>query len=199
MKIIRHLFILVLFATVLHGKEFCSLTVVVVNSQGEEVEAHVNVREHDGRTIEADNKTGGISVCNLGILPVTVTVGEPSCGQVEVRNVNLTWGEARTIKIVYDRNPDCLKTFVPRTWCQILFRFVDSERKPVEGVTLKLESPNQETVGGDQFGRILLRPGFGKMVNGTAEAAGYIPSRISLVCAKQEKNSEQYIILQKDR
>jgi len=163
LKIIRHLFILVLFATVLHGKEFCSLTVVVVKfNKARKSRLIVNVREHDGRTIEADNKTGGISVCNLGILPVTVTVGEPSCGQVEVRNVNLTWGEARTIKSCNDRNPDCLKTFVPRTWCQILFRFVDSERKPVEGVTLKIGIPNQETVGGDQFGRILLRPGFGK-------------------------------------
>lgn len=83
----------------------CSLTVIVTDNDRNEVEAQVSVLERGGRLTEKETEPGGARFCDLGILPVTVSVGLPnSCNYTVVHNVPLEWNE--TYKI--DRGSGCL-------------------------------------------------------------------------------------------
>ena len=92
---------LLCLAVNLRAKDFCSLIVKVRNPQRAEVEALVVIKEHDGRRIEQQNRPGGVRFCDLGIMPVTATVGHPACNQVVVRNVPLDWRETTTLPIYF--------------------------------------------------------------------------------------------------
>src|SRR5438128_4567871 len=75
------------------AQDRCSLVVRVVDSDNKEVPgAHIKVTERNGRVVEATNRRGGTRFCDLGILPVTITVGSKACNEVTVRNAPLDWG-----------------------------------------------------------------------------------------------------------
>src|ERR1700722_16587878 len=87
----------------LRAADFCSLAVSVIDPSGQEVEAPVTVEERDGTTQRSENKPGGVRFCNLGINPVTVTVGGSNCNQVIVRDAALQWGATSKVSVIYDR------------------------------------------------------------------------------------------------
>ena len=175
-------------------REHCSLLVKVISPQGAEVEADVVVEERDGRKIEQENKPGGVKFCDLGITPVTVTVGNAACNQVVVRNVPLRWGEPRTVSVIYDDQP-CLTDSLPVAACQFLFRFIDSHRNSIKGASLKIQTPYEEVYKADAFGRLLIRIGAGQDLLGIASANGYNSTEVRTPCVTKNRRVEQYVTL----
>src|SRR5580704_15981473 len=70
------------------AQERCSLIVRVVSPDGRRPEVPISVREKGGRVEEKEQEDTDVRFCDLGILPVTVTVGSSGlCNQVTVHNV----------------------------------------------------------------------------------------------------------------
>lgn len=174
--------------------DYCSLIVKVVNGQGQETEAWVTVEERDGRRLREENVPGGVRFCDLGILPVTVMVGDPACNQVVVRNVPLYWGETRELKVFYDRDP-CLIDPPPVAACRILYRFADPEGNWVRKLTLKVDSPRPEKLETDSFGRVLVRIAAGEELRAVATAEGHRTAELRLTCTRENSWVEQKVTL----
>jgi hypothetical protein len=181
---------------ILRAGDYCSLTVRVTDPAGREVEARVSVEERNGRSLEHDNKAGGIRFCDLGITPVTVTVGDPNCDQVIVKDVPLQWGRTSEVSVIYDRKP-CLIDSPPVAACQFLLRFVDSRRKPAGGVSLKIATPYEGTENGDNFGRILVRIPAGQDLRAVATLSGYRPAEVQIPCTRENQKLERYVMFEK--
>ena len=194
MRRLIHGVCLLLFSTSLFAEDFCSLVVKVRDPQGAEVEASVVVEERDGRKIEKENTPGGVKFCDLGITPVTVTVGSPSCNQVIVRNVPLDWGETSLVSVVYDDRP-CLVDAPPVAACKFLFRFIDAQHNSINGVVLRTHTPYEETHKADTFGRLLIRIAAWQKLSGTASADGYEPAELRVPCITKNQRIEQYVTL----
>ena len=133
---------------------------------------------------------------DLGISPVTVTIGDPACNQVIVRNVPVGWAKTRTLRVIYDREP-CMIDLPPVAACRILFRFMDSQHNWVKGVSLKVESPYAETLKADNFGRVLVRIAAHEELRATAVADSYRPAELRLSCTSDNIRVEQSVTLEK--
>ena len=119
----------------LFAREYCSLRVEVVAPNGKRPEAQVEVREKDGRRTEKEQAPGhDLTFCDLGILPVTVIVGQKDC-EVVVSDVYLRWGEPYTLKVVYDQE-NCMdeRPLPPQPLCETLLRvnFQDGVEGPTQ-------------------------------------------------------------------
>ncbi len=176
------------------AEEYCSLIVKPVDPAGWEVAAEVTVEQQGGRRLEKENITqytpGGLRFCDLGLSPVTVTV-ETGCSHVVIRNVKLTWGETRTIPVYAYR---CLPDEIPQT-CKFLLRFVDSEYKTIKGVSFKMRAPREETIEGDDFGRIFVELWFDRELVGTGIASWYNPLELRLQCTRANDRMEQRLMM----
>ncbi len=177
-----------------HASEFCSLVVKVTDAKGRETDAVVTVEEHDGTTVRRANESGGARFCGLGISPVTVTVGAPECNQVTVRNVGLEWGATTILHVTYDVEP-CLVDAPPVAACEYLFRFIAPDHKPVRGVSVTMNSPDNEVYAGDAYGRVHIAVTAPNELRATAEAPGYPPVSIHLPCNRDNYRVEQKFIL----
>ena len=178
--------------------EYCSLTIRVEAPDGaEENGALVQIAEEGGRVIQEHYKLGGLRFCDLGILPVTVTIGpEGSCNQVTVRNVTIRWDKIFDLKVTYDPRPCQLTPAPPPSpICEILFRVTDGSGW-VAGPTLRITSPSPATVIGDRFGRVRVVAKVGTEVNGSLAATGYAQQEVSVSCtAKSPLKIEQGVTL----
>ncbi len=85
------------------AQNHCSLRVRVLSPQEKRVFAVVSVREQDGRELEQDHKAQDLEFCDLGILPVRVTVHlGPGCNEITVRDIFLSLEETYVLKVSYD-------------------------------------------------------------------------------------------------
>ena len=176
--------------------DYCSLMVKVQDPRGNGVDARVSVEEHDGRRIEKESKVGEVRFCDLGITPVTISVGHPACNQVVVRNVPLRWGEITTVSVVYDREP-CLIDTPPVAACQFLFRFVDRQHNSIGGATLKVQTPREDVQHADGFGRLFIRIAAGQQLTGVAAMKGYAPLELMIPCVSENQKLDRYVVLER--
>lgn len=200
-RIPMFLMCLVWFGTDLQAQDHCSLVVKVVNSRGNEVATRVTVEERDGRKIEKQgNLADDLTFCDLGLLPVTVIVGYPACSQVVVRNVPLQWGETKTLKVMVERETCVVRDVISTgIGCEFLVRFVDSQRRYIEGVSLAMRAPRQETRQADRYGRLLVRLAGGQELLGTGSANGYSPVEVRVPCSRENAVFEQYAVMNETR
>lgn len=167
----------------------------VVDLKNREVpEAPVTVEEQNGRIVTMENTRGGVRFCDLGLLPVTITVGSPTCNQVSVRAVPLEWRETKTVKIIYDRGP-CLRDLPPVAACQILFRFVDEQGKWIAGVMFDPPIAGAEHPQSDHFGRMLVSIAAGTEIRAAVKRKGYRPDNVRLTCTRDLMFAERLIKL----
>jgi hypothetical protein len=178
----------------LFGADYCSLAVNVIDPSGREVNTRISVREQDGNVTEHENVQGGAKFCNLGITPVTVTVGSPSCNQTIVRNVPVSWGTERRVTVLYDRSP-CMIDEPPVAACQFLLRFVDAAGEPMIGVRFEMQKPEKQSLKGDRFGRVLVRIPASQEMHGVATHRAFLPAEVTLPCVAQNQILERYVRL----
>jgi hypothetical protein len=158
------------------------------------VGARISIQEGDGRMETKETEGLDLEFCDLGITPVTITVGHPACNQAIVRNVGVNWNQTTRTTIIYDRQP-CLQDAPPVAACQMLFRFQDSQQHWLDKASLDVESPKPETVKADKFGRILVRIVARQTLRGRAVAEGYRPSVLSVECSREHIQFEQIVTL----
>ena len=196
-KIVLFVLVLTLSATKTSAQDHCSLVVKIVDSNDREVpEARITLVERNGRTVRAENRRGGVRFCDLGLLPVNITIGNAACNEVSVKNVPLEWARTKTIKVVYDDEP-CRRDSPALPVCQILFRFSDEQNNWISGVTFRPPVAWAETPRSDQFGRAMVRIAAGAELRTSAEREGYVPEDIRLTCTGDLLFHEQLVKLRK--
>lgn len=179
------------------GQGHCSLQVNVVNAEGLEVEASVQVTEENGRIVKKENQIGGVQFCDLGITPVTVIVGgENACNGVTVHNIRLRWEITNFVRVIYDRET-CLydppASTVPL--CMVLLRVKDSKQNWLSGSAVTVSAPTQESYTTDQYGRVMLRARYDSDLEGVVKQEGYSPQKFKFVCSRGDPQQEHYIVL----
>jgi hypothetical protein len=180
----------------LAAEEYCSLNVKVIDASGREVlpGERIAVEERTGRNIERKYVQGGVRFCDLGITPVTLTVGLPGCNQVVVRDVPLTFGEMVTSLVVADSEA-CSKAYphAPIFGCSFLFRILGPSGNAVAAF---IESPSfKKVLQSDSAGRVMLHGEWNQEVQGTIRAAGYRPQDVLLDCTPENIRVERYITM----
>jgi hypothetical protein len=90
-----------------------------------------------------ENRAGGASFCDLGVLPVTIRVSSRYCGEITMTDVGVRFGETTTIKINTLCSSDG-REFLPMPWCRVLLRFKDEEDKWISGIALKPSPPARD-------------------------------------------------------
>jgi hypothetical protein len=156
----------------------------------------IRVQEEGIPVKEAQSRRGGVRFCDLGIRTVKIVVGDTSCNEVTVSNVPLQWGEMVTTKVTYDRRACSRETRSPIPQCEILFRFMDEQRKWIPGVTLAPPLiAGVPDIRSDSFGRYLIGVEFGREVSTAAQRDGYYPQEIRMLCDRSHMLHEQIVVL----
>ena len=172
--------------------DHCSLKVVVRASNGLEPETVVAVRTSSGRIIEKENESGGVQFCGLGVKPVTVMVGG-ACNHVTIDNLELVWGEMRTVNVVYD--PCQNRDGPPSTACEVLLFLHDESGGFIDGAEAQLSSPLAATYRTDSYGRLLMSFRFGTTIKGTLTKPGLGGSAFEYDCSVRNPTIEADVIL----
>jgi hypothetical protein len=182
------------FSTPSSAQDDCSLIVKVRTPDGRRPHAPVSVKEQNGRTQELEQDGDDVRFCGLGILPVTVTVGNDSvCNQVVVHDVPVAWNRTYLLHVTYD--PEACRERVPppEPACEILFRVRNPAGAPVPGAVVSLTSPIAKSFVADRFGRadIVLRAT--SHVAGSASGAGLRAAGFAFDCSRLEPEHEENI------
>lgn len=170
------------------AKDYCSLTVQVANAHGyKPTGVSVSLVEVNGRVETGATKDGEVRFCDLGMSPVTLTIGERDrCNEVVVRNVALSWDTERVVNVVYDREY-CNGDELQAQGCSILLRFVDEQGKPVPDVQFAAPTGRLRSVHSDAYGRALVGLQLGETVIANARSVSHIGEQIELKCAISSK------------
>lgn len=190
----------VLLPSLVQAEDYCSLIVMVFDSEAQEVpkgNVWVTVEETNGRAYKKGYDRGGTSFCGLGISSVTVTVSSVGldCVQTSVRNIPLEWGTTKRIAVLYNYEA-CMggRGWPPPPSCQFVFRFEDSEGKPINHVMLNVKTPYTKDHKSDSYGRVETGIGFGKVLEGVATASGFSPTTVRAECDPPRKVDREQII-----
>jgi len=179
------------------AQEQCSLIVRVRLPDGARPEASVTVREASGRVEEKPPMSEDARFCDLGILPVTVTVGSVGlCNQVTVHDVPVSIDDTYILQVTYDPLA-CSERPAPSPmpYCTVLFRIADTHATWLAGAHVSLSTPRREELVGDRFGRALLLAPLGADVTGTVTATGFSEKSFTWRCPRAYQKYEQSIEL----
>lgn len=179
--------------------DYCSLAVRVVSPDNRRpVEVPVSVREKSGRVVEKETAKEDLKFCDLGISPVTVTIGNDSCNQVTVRDVPLEWNEQYLLTVTYDPEP-CMpeRPPAPVPVCQVLFRVSDSKGNWVERASIHFQGAGLMPMETDSAGRALRVLKVGDRVSGVVDARGYASKTFSVSCSRSEPVREESVKLER--
>jgi hypothetical protein len=184
----------------LAGQDKCSLKVRVVSPAGQAVPATVAVRESDGRVTERDYKGRDLAFCDLGILPVTVTISlRPGCNKVTIEDVFVSLDRPYLLKVTFDPK-DCMPETVPppEPMCEVLLRVRDRDGNDVPNADIAILAPKAFRSSADRFGRVLVSGAPGVRSTGTVDAPGFDRKEFDFTCAGYDPQ-EEIIELQKQR
>ena len=175
---------------------YCSLSVRVLSPDGRRPRVPVSVEDSNGRVLDREQASGNVRFCDLGIRPVTVTVGLPGCNQVVVKDVPLTWKNPYLLTVTYDGSP-CFRDYPPPPvpTCQILFRVSDVAGKWIQGATVQFDPGGPAQRATDDAGRAFVTSRLDQQIGGMVSATGYLPQPFSLTCRRGERIQEEVIKL----
>ncbi len=178
------------------GQGVCSLTVRALTPDGRRGKFPISVKEQNGRIEEKVQGDEDVQFCDLGILPVTVTVGsEGVCNQVTIQDVPVTWERSYLLNVTYDPEACKIREIFDRApppvpLCELLFRVSDMKRKWLPSASIEFANPRAGTLKfssvlrTDRFGRAHLFAGRGDSLVGSVSAEGFQPAKFDFVCSE---------------
>jgi hypothetical protein len=179
------------------AQEQCSLIVRALTPDGLRPEAPISVTEQNGRIQELEQDDGDVRFCDLGILPVTVTVGNSAtCNQVVVRDVPIAWDRSYLLRVTYDPEACRERLPPPEPTCEILFHVRSPTGVAVPGAVVRLVSPIEKSYVSDQFGRVEMVLKANSQVRGSAGGGGSKRTDFACKCSRLEPEREVVIRLE---
>src|SRR5215472_9750401 len=188
--------ILVGSATPVVAQDYCSLKVRVLTPPDARPEVPVVVKERNGRTIEMEQGPNSEDVlfCDLGMLPVTVIVGQEGCNQITIKDVPLSWKKMYSLVVNYDYGA-CMRETFSIPYCERLLRVKGTDGKWVKEAKIKFNDPAFPERGTDSAGRSLFSLKLHGNVGGSIIAPGYIRKNFSFGCPDLD-NQEEILTLE---
>jgi hypothetical protein len=179
---------------------YCSLVVTVSSRGGDRLESQVSVQGADGKVIDKETKAGEgtAQFCDLGIVPVSVKVGDDgTCNQVVVREVPLRWNETVNLAITYEPY-ECAGDAIPLPVrsCSIMLRVLDAHGSPISGAVFHSDD-NAVNLISDEYGRLLVRLTRGRPLAALVSARSYLKAGISVECPSGLDYGEKTVSLEK--
>jgi len=193
---VKHLSVFVLLAlstTLAEAKTYCSLRIEVKTSDPFRPLVPITVEEPNSPSQSATTRGGEVEFCGLGILPITIRVGDTACSQVIVTKVRLRWGVTSRVVVHYD-STSCNINEGAKPGCVFVLRFIDLEKKPISEVTLQSSSDSVSAYPSDEFGRMHVGIRFGSSMVGTAQKAPFKPTDLRLDCPKYTDDAKEQLI-----
>ncbi len=179
------------------AQDSCSLVVRALSPDGRRPMVPVSVREQSGRVEDKNQGDGDVRFCDLGILPVTVTVGSDStCGQVTIHDVAVSLDTTHLLDVTYDPDscPERIPPPVPS--CLILFRVADGSGKWVPGALIRMSS-SDTTLRADEFGRALFEARTGSAIRGSVTADGFRPAEFTWACPDSDPHEKVIVLVRR--
>ena len=190
--------LLVLFGSIhaWSAEPYCSLTVRVLSPSGDRFpEVFVSVREASGRTVTSEESSRDVQFCDLGVSPVTVTVGTKGCETTAT--LPLYWQEPQLLTMLYDPRP-CMRGHVRPSFCSVLLRISDDQDSWIEGAAVTwLMDDKRWRLQSDRAGRVLVELGIGKRAALTISADGYRSVQSIAECSAAKIVVEQRVRLRR--
>jgi hypothetical protein len=158
----------------------------------------VSVRENSGRVIGKYTTTEDVKFCDLGIMPVTVTVGLDTCNQVIVKDIPLRWDDEYALTVTYNPEP-CFSRRPLNLYpiCEELLRISNEAGNWIENALIQFDASRFKEQKTDKSGRAFLTMKVGERIEGTISANGYQSKPFSLSCFRLEPFHEEIIQLEK--
>lgn len=183
------------------AEDFCSLRVQVTSPDGRRPAVPVKVREENGRVQEKEQDPSLLedpAFCDLGILPVSVTVGSDGmCNQVTVRDVPVSLDRPYVLRAIYD--PEACEIWeglpAPEMGCQVLLRIKDSDGGWVANARIEIEVPVKSVEKADRYGRASLLAKRGSSLHGAVSAENHEPTTFRFTCS--ERRQEHFVELKR--
>ncbi len=154
------------------------------------------VRDGNRPEVEALSCSQGVDFCDLGIVPVAVTVGPEGCNQVTVKDVPVNYRETLNLLVVYD--PVACRHEGPRLGrppCRILLRVLEGDGwNWLAGAAVKSSSVKDGSVT-DSAGRLLINAHRGDHIVGLVQLNGYETARFTYDCLGLSSDHELLIRL----
>jgi hypothetical protein len=187
------------------AEDYCSLSVRVLSpDQQRPVEVAVKVQEQNGRSVTKETTVADLKFCDLGITPVTVTVGSDACNQVIVRDIPLEWDEEYQLTVIYDVASCMIEAPAPPVpVCRALFRISDYKGTWLNKAVVRFTKSRRQPLATDGSGRALLTLKAEDRMTGIVESPGYYGATFNLACSPlnplQELRLQLQPIPQKER
>jgi hypothetical protein len=181
------------------ANDYCSLVVHVVSPERQpQTEVLVSVRETNGRASEKETTSEGASFCDLGVMPVTVTIGGDTCNQVVVRDVPLVWNEQRLLTVVYDYKP-CMpeRPLMGAPYCQILFRVATPEGLWIKDASIRFPETQLAERQTDAAGRASLLLKANDRVKVSVISSGFKGKSFFISCPPSELFHDEMVRLER--
>jgi hypothetical protein len=178
--------------------EYCSLVVKVQDSKGVPVDVRVHISKSDGSVLdELTSEDGTARFCDLGVAPVTVSLGSADCKLLTLRNVYPEWRTEKKLVVTYDPCHSEGGDAIPSRACHVLIRAVgqDGVGLPDARVTLNLPAKIDPT---DRFGRAFFKLAHNVEVIGNVGKMGYINGHFSFRCVSDATAVDKVVVLKKE-
>lgn len=189
---------LFLFAGFPTAQDHCSLIVTVDEPAGRGIGVDVTVMTADGRKVRKGTVPGddGAKFCDLGILPVTVVVGNEMCSQVILRNVQLQWSKTTTSRVFLDRSRCMIDGPPPPVpVCEVFLQVRDPNDDWVNKATVSLKTPFEGHYATDKYGRVRLLVKRETELTGSISIKGYRTQEFTVTCPRPSGAIERQIQL----
>lgn len=179
------------------AQEPCSLVVRALTPSGERPKVPISVREGNGRFEEKYQDGDDVGFCDLGILPVTVTVGSDSmCDQVIIQGVQVSIDETHLLRVTYDPEGCGERIPPPLPACVVLFRVADLDGNWVPGALIRVTNPAPAEQFADKHGRVLFEVRVGVTFRANVSKAGWRSQDITWTCPDSDPH-ERVVKLEK--
>jgi hypothetical protein len=178
--------------------EYCSLVVKVQDSKGVPVDVRVHITRSDGSVLdELTSEDGTARFCDLGVAPVTVSLGSAACKLLTLRNLYPEWRTERRLLVTYDPCHAEGGDAIFSQACHVLIRAVDQDGVGLAGarVTLNLPARIDPT---DRFGRAFFKLLYNDEVTGKVEKVGYGSGRFTFRCSSEAWAVDKIVVVNKE-
>lgn len=174
------------------AQDKCSLRVRVLSPNNLPVLATVSVRDNSARVSEKDYRGKDVEFCDLGILPVTVTISSrPGCNQLTIDDVFVSLNRTYLLKAIYDPK-DCMPETVPppEGVCEVLLQVQDGDGHYVPYASVTIVKPKEFHAKTDRFGRLLISGNIGISDRGAVSATGFDSQELNFTCSGYDPEEE---------
>lgn len=174
------------------GATDCDIIVSLFDYSGKPTDARVSLVDATGSEAAFTNSVNGVAeLCDAGVRPVTIVVGNDSCGRVSIHRIEANRYETKRVPVYYQ---NC-HSFGIDTGCSIVLRVRDKDGRPMAGASVKFGRVVEKS---DRLGRIHLSLLYGSSGEATVSKPGFRDNHLAVECSRGRERFEAGVKLERE-